>query len=261
MKSPLLHYEHFGHITLSPIVLLHGFLGDMRDWAPVFDRLGDQFGFLAIDLPGHGKSRELGLDFNFGQTSDAVFDVLNANNISKCHMLGYSMGGRIALYTAISNPDRFLTLILESCTAGVDDRANRLEFENRWSRRLRESSMKEFLPEWYSMVLFKTIREQPLFAELLNRRAQNDPMALSRVMVNLGSAKMPSMWSDMSELDIPIHYIYGEMDIKYKKLVSRMKKHAKNMTPHKIKNSGHNSHFENPDEFCNVIKTICAQKE
>ncbi|MBN1467024.1 2-succinyl-6-hydroxy-2,4-cyclohexadiene-1-carboxylate synthase [candidate division KSB1 bacterium] len=256
----MLHHIRFGPPTSSPIVLLHGFLGDSRDWSDVVRHL-NQFNFLAIDLPGHGKSRAIGLEYGFPQTAQAIIDVLDVNIISRCHLLGYSMGGRLALYTAIKYGSRFSSLLLESCTAGVPDRRQRVQFELELSRKLCHSDMADFVHQWYDMEIFNTTRQHARFAELVRRRSENDPVALSRVLVNLGSGTMPSLWRALRHLEMPLHYLFGEKDEKYAKIAREIEKQGVNVSLYSIKNSGHNAHFENPVEFCNVMQTILTDKE
>jgi len=60
---------------------------------------------------------------------------------------------------------------------------------------------------------------------------------------------------------VSIHFIYGELDKKYKSMEHGIQKQAKNVSLYEIKNSGHNTHFENPQEFCTVVKNILTSKE
>ncbi|MBN1561880.1 2-succinyl-6-hydroxy-2,4-cyclohexadiene-1-carboxylate synthase [candidate division KSB1 bacterium] len=260
MNPPMLHHVRFAPSTSAPIVLLHGFLGDTRDWHDVVRQLKD-FDFLAIDLPGHGRSRKIGLDYGFAQTARAIIDVLDINDISRCRLLGYSMGGRIALYTAMTYSARFSSLLLESCTAGVADRRRRRRFEAEWSRKLCMYDMADFVRQWYDMDMFASLRAHSRFAELLQRRSENDPIALSRVLLNLGSGNMPSLWRELRRLQMPVHYLFGEKDDKYAKIALEIEKQGATVSLYCIKDSGHNAHFENPVEFCNVLQSILTSKE
>lgn len=264
MNCPLLHAERFGSQHAAPVLLLHGFLGSLNDWHHVISLLNQDVDFLAIDLPGHGKSRYIGLDYGFDQTSAAIIKILEKQDIVSCPILGYSMGGRIALYTAFKFPQRFSVLFLESCSAGPQnsqEQQNRLEFERALSQKLASLSMPAFINDWYSAALFDSLRHHPRFNELVEARRRNDPASLSRVVHNLGSGHMPSLWHAMQHLPMPIHVIYGEQDDKYKPIAAQMVRQVKNGSLYEISNSGHNTHFENPEEFCNVIKKVLLKKE
>jgi 2-succinyl-6-hydroxy-2,4-cyclohexadiene-1-carboxylate synthase len=257
VTDSFLHFENFSKSS-APIVLLHGFLGATTDWQHIVTALEHEheFDFLAIDLPGHGDSKSIGLNYDFDQTAKAIIDILDASGISKCPMLGYSMGGRLALYTAIHYPDRFSQLFLESSTPGIedaDDREKRRQLEQRTSLKLKSMPISQFIAEWYKMKLFESISSHSRFAEMVKRRIQNDPHALSQILKNMGSGVMPSLWHELSALDMPIHVIFGEKDEKYKNMAKGMQQRGKNVTLHEIKNSGHNTHVENPAAFCRII--------
>lgn len=255
MNNAYLHFQRFGKSS-TPIVLLHGFLGDIKDWQHILAALEHEFDFLAIDLPGHGDSKSVGLNYSFDQTAKAIIDILDASGISTCPLLGYSMGGRIALYTAIHYPHRFSQLVLESCTPGIEDseqREKRRKLDQATSHKLNRMPIAQFIIEWYNMELFESISSHSGFAEMVQRRIQNDPCAVSQVLKNLSNGVMPSLWNDLGALDMPVHVIFGELDEKYKNIAKGMQRRGKNVTLHEIKNSGHNTHLENPAEFCRII--------
>ncbi len=85
-----------------PLVFLHGFLGNSADWEAVLSYLPDCPCF-GVDLPGHGSSP-------FSTTFD--FDP----PAPKFHLIGYSMGGRLALQYALRYPDRIAGLAIASRT-------------------------------------------------------------------------------------------------------------------------------------------------
>ncbi|MBN1482249.1 2-succinyl-6-hydroxy-2,4-cyclohexadiene-1-carboxylate synthase [candidate division KSB1 bacterium] len=264
MNFPLLHAERFGSQRTPPVLLLHGFLGSLNDWDQVIRLLNQDVDFLAIDLPGHGASRYIGLDYDFDRTAAEIIKILDDQGVATCPLAGYSMGGRIALYTAVKFPQRFSHLVLESCTAGVresQERQYRLKFEHELCQKLSSMSMPEFINDWYNAGLFDSLRQHARFNELVEARRRNDPASLSRVVHNLGSGHMPSLWHPMQHLHMPIHFIYGERDDTYKSIAAHMVRQAKNGSLYEICNSGHNTHFENPEEFCNVIKKVLLKKE
>ena len=106
-----------------PIVFLHGFLGTSSDWEPVCSFLPDCH-CIGIDLPGHGKSP-------FTKTFD--FD------IEKCHLIGYSMGGRLAMGYAAKYPERIASLTVIAGHPGLispEEKRLRLEADARWAKLL-----------------------------------------------------------------------------------------------------------------------------
>lgn len=98
----------------SAVVFLHGFLGTGEDWVPIMKAVSKSTRCIAIDLPGHGGSK---LQYHGGKNSDrpnlsveVMSEVLNKvlNNVTsgKVTLVGYSMGARISLYTALKSSDK-----------------------------------------------------------------------------------------------------------------------------------------------------------
>ena len=78
----------------APFVFLHGFLGNHNDWKPIADKL--PFHAIALDLPGHGNSPF---------TEDFCAALLQTlADLPPFHLIGYSMGGRLAAQFAAKHP-------------------------------------------------------------------------------------------------------------------------------------------------------------
>jgi 2-succinyl-6-hydroxy-2,4-cyclohexadiene-1-carboxylate synthase len=242
--------------------VLHGFLGSSLDWNHIVTFLEHDFDILTIDLPGHGQSVNIDSNYSFENVARAIVKILKQENISTCTLLGYSMGGRIALYTTLKYPDRFSQLILESCSPGIqsdEERTSRQQFEQNMIKKLEQFCMADFINDWYSMSLFDSLRAHPHYNEMIKRRVHNEASALIHSITNLGAGAMPSLWNDLARLDVPIHFVYGELDKKYKSIARGIQRQAKNVSLYNIKNSGHNTHLENPSEFSTVVKNILKE--
>ena len=79
------------------IVLLHGFLESMEIWEEYATLLSKRYRIVCIDLPGHGKSENIGYVHTMDLMADCVKEVLHSLQITKCIMIGHSMGGYVAL--------------------------------------------------------------------------------------------------------------------------------------------------------------------
>lgn len=101
----------------SAVVFLHGFLGTGGDWIPIMKAISSSTRCIAVDLPGHGGSK---LQYHSDNDSDrpnlsidVVTDVLCKvlNNLTpeKVTLVGYSMGARISLYTALKRSEKVYT--------------------------------------------------------------------------------------------------------------------------------------------------------
>ena len=110
-----LSYEYSGDRSGAPVIFLHGFMGCGDEWNEIVERLPELFCILP-DLPGHGRSvGDLTVDdCSFESTARSLIDLMDALELDTACLVGYSMGGRIALYTAIEYQQRFSGLVLET---------------------------------------------------------------------------------------------------------------------------------------------------
>jgi len=94
------------------ILLIHGFLGTQEVWSTYFDRLSKNFKVISLDLPGHGKSQNLGYVHEMGLMANLLFALLKELNVRKVVIAGHSLGGYVGLAFAELYPDHLLGLIL-----------------------------------------------------------------------------------------------------------------------------------------------------
>lgn len=104
------HYVESG--SGDPVVLIHGFSADLEMWNPVRYELSKQFHVIAIDCRGHGESGKPHEPSAYGiEMVNDVVRLLDHLGISKAHIVGYSMGGSIALKMLQTHPDRMLSVV------------------------------------------------------------------------------------------------------------------------------------------------------
>src|SRR5689334_338156 len=98
MSDPILGYDRVG--SGEPLVLLHGFGSTRDDFAALVPGLARDFDVLCIDLPGHGRSPMIDDRPSVAALTDAVAADLDAHGLDRVHLLGNSLGGRIAIELA-----------------------------------------------------------------------------------------------------------------------------------------------------------------
>ncbi|WP_448625497.1 alpha/beta fold hydrolase [Geodermatophilus sp. URMC 64] len=98
----------------QPLLLLHGMGSSRRDFAAVVPLLRQHFDVLAMDLPGSGHSRHLDERPTVAALADAVERTLDAENVGTVHVLGNSLGARIALELAVRGRARSVVAIAPS---------------------------------------------------------------------------------------------------------------------------------------------------
>src|SRR6185312_14336000 len=103
-----------------PLLLLHGFTGSHQSWHVLANRLGGGRRIVMIDLPGHGKSElPASQPWTFESVIDDLAWIIESQLGGDADVLGYSMGGRMALALALAHPHRMRRLILESASPGI----------------------------------------------------------------------------------------------------------------------------------------------
>lgn len=255
------HYSFRGNKAQPLILFLHGFMGNSHEFDDVISLLSDQFCCLTVDLPGHGKTQVLGGEecYRMSNTAHALIDWLDQLNVETCFLVGYSMGGRLALYLNLYFPHRFSKIVLESASPGLKlhrDRLERKQHDFELAKTLEESDFLSFLENWYAQPLFASLKKHPKFKYLIENRLQNNPVELAKSLRNLSSGCQPCLWEKIKENQNSLLLLAGEYDTKFIAINSEMAKLCQSATLEVVSNCGHNIHFENPKTFVANVLTF-----
>lgn len=248
----MLHYETSGSADGPPVCFLHGFMGSTRDWTPITDALYEDAYCIRVDLPGHGRSLNRPRhEYTMEGATQALADVLDDAGVHACNLVGYSMGGRAALYFATHHPGRVRTLVLESASPGLTSKADRsarrtVDAERADSIR---TDLLGFLAKWYRMPLFASLEQHGLVESMIDTRATNDSEEIARALEGLSVGAQPSLWERLEDLHIPALACTGELDSKYVEVVRHMAMGSHHMDTVIVPNAGHCVHAERPQAF------------
>jgi 2-succinyl-6-hydroxy-2,4-cyclohexadiene-1-carboxylate synthase len=254
-----LNYEWAGSRQNPVILYLHGFLGAGLDWWGIAGEIPGAFSHLFIDLPGHGQSYDseaANPEISFIGTAEQIIELLDQLNIAPCRLVGYSMGGRLALYLAWRYPARFSHVVIESAAPGLfsaAERASRQKQDEAVARRLETTPLQDFLEDWYSQALFAQMKSHPDYHKLLASRGGSDRRALAQALRGLSVAGQPSLWENLAEIKIPALLIYGALDDRYRQIMQAMAGRNPSFVLKSVEGCGHNVHFENSAEFVIII--------
>jgi 2-succinyl-6-hydroxy-2,4-cyclohexadiene-1-carboxylate synthase len=263
MKQYQFSYKLWGHRNHPKVFFLHGFLGSWADFTTIIEILGDRFCCLAVDLPGHGQTKilETGPNDGINETAESLIALLKYLDFTPCHLIGYSMGGRLALYLACHFPKQFKSLFLESASPGLattPEQFQRQQRDEQLAIQLETGSWPSFLSQWYEQPIFESLRHHPNFGLLLERRSQNCPQKLAQVLRTLGTGSQPSLWENLKDIRIPIHLMVGELDSKFIGINQNMLSHCQNAQLSIVANCGHVVHFEQPCAFLELLNIHLA---
>ena len=261
-----LAYHLQGDSSRPAILFLHGFMGDRLEFDQAIAILSKQFYCLAIDLPAHGLTEVTDQDiyYTIQSTAIAVIKFLDLLRINHCFLVGYSMGGRLGLYLTLHFPQYFYKVVLESASAGLSTaqaRGDRLAKDQQLATDLESDDLnfRLFLENWYQQPIFATMRSHQDFSQLLEKRLNNSPIKLAKSLRNLSVGLQPSLWESLSENQVPLLLLAGELDPKFVQINQQMEEICKYANLEIIPNCGHNTHFENSDLFAEKIYAFFNQ--
>jgi 2-succinyl-6-hydroxy-2,4-cyclohexadiene-1-carboxylate synthase len=254
-KSPQIqfHYQFQGNSQKPLILLLHGFLGSSDDWTEVIKYLSQHFYCLAIDLLGHGKTKLLTkMNISFEETASSIIEFLDQQNIDKCFLTGYSMGGRLALLLTLRYPQYFRKVVLESASPGLrteKERQERIIQDEKIAKDLELRDINLFLKKWYEQPIFRGLADHKNYPQLLQKRKDSDLSMLANSLRFLGTGKQPSLWGEIYQNKIPILLITGKDDIKFQNIAYKMAKLNEFIKVEVIAKCSHNVHFQRTGKF------------
>lgn len=250
----ILHAHWQGHHRSSKPVLvwLHGFLGDAQEWEDVQTHFA-HWPQLSLDLPGHGGSCAQRV-IDFEQLSQRITATLQHHRVTRYWLIGYSLGGRVALYHACRHGGEALAgVIVEGAHPGLTDdriRQQRQESDALWARRFRDNALAETLSQWYDQTLFDELSEQQK-KQLLTRRLHNHKEALAEMLVATSLSRQPWLLPEIQSLTVPFHYICGEWDHKFQQLATQSA-----LPYERVPAAGHNAHRANPHAFAHLVSRM-----
>jgi 2-succinyl-6-hydroxy-2,4-cyclohexadiene-1-carboxylate synthase len=252
------NYQAVGCSSNPAILFLHGFMGDCHEFDEAIAVLSNHFYCLAVDLPGHGKTQvtEDEQHYTMTNTAHGLIQFLESLRIQQSCLVGYSMGGRLALYLTLHFPNYFLKTVLESASPGLKtqaERDQRILKDLNLAKEL-EADFPSFLANWYQQPLFTSLRNYPNFGKLLEQRLQNDPSCLARSLCNLSTGRQPSLWKQLHQNLVPIRLLAGELDQKFIGINAEMSQVGKLMQFMIVSQCGHNIHFEDAIAFAEHIQ-------
>jgi 2-succinyl-6-hydroxy-2,4-cyclohexadiene-1-carboxylate synthase len=239
-------------------VLLHGFAGSASEWeGPVVDGLaGSGLLPVLVDLPGHGADTGVSDPSSF--TLVAALGRIESAGRWPTDLIGYSMGGRLALHYAVAHPNRVRRLVLESASPGLEresERAERRSADEALAARIESEGVEWFVDHWESQPMFETRRR--LDADELERRRnlriRNDPRSLAAALRGLGTAALPSLWDHLEQLDVPTLLVVGERDEKFVSVAERMARAMPSARIAMIPGAGHTVHLEAPAAWLEAV--------
>lgn len=234
--------------TQNPFVqAYHGFGGSGLDFSEVV--LRSKYSWNAVDLLGHGSSPAP----HDPALYSAQAQVEHCVSVAKGKvLLGYSMGGRLALQVLSKFPKLWSGAILVSTTAGLlEGREKRRTWDRAMADKILSEGLEHFWNHWSTLDIIRSqsTLPPPFKKQRRERRLALDPYALAASMIGFGAGTMPSIWMELSKIELPILLLTGTEDVKYREIATRLQASLPLCVHRSLDGCGHAPHLEAPDRF------------
>lgn len=249
------------------LLFVHGFLGEAADWNELRALLAPHLASDCFELPGHGAAPPV------AGPAGAWFPAAAARLRATCAALpvppvvvGYSMGGRLALYTALRFPEAAGGLVVLGADPGLRHPAARADRGARDEALAQElagargdAAFAAWLRRWYGLPLFGSLSRRRPFGGLLQRRLRQDPGQLAAALRGLSVARQPALWDALPELRCPALFIAGAGDAKYRALAERVAALGPRWQAALCPGAAHAVHLEQPEAVAGLIRRFAAE--
>lgn len=235
------------------IVLLHGFIESMEIWERFAETLSRKYRIVCIDLPGHGKSENIGYVHTMELMADCVKEVLRNLQISKCVMIGHSMGGYVALAFAEKHEENLRGFALFHSHAAPDPEEKKKDRDKAIQvvKRNPVVLINELVPN-----LFAPENRKKFSAEIEKIKKIADSMTRRGIINCLeGMKDRIDRQEILKNTRVPVLFILGEKDplMNYEMLKPQALL-SEQVQLLSLENAGHMGFIEAEEECCQAIR-------
>lgn len=249
----------------APLLLLHGFTGSHETWRHVVPHLSTNHVVLTLDLPGHGRSElPMSRPWNFASILGDLAWLIASLPDGAADVLGYSMGGRLALALAATHPERVRKLVLESASPGIaneQERQERQQSDERLADRLLEHGLAAFVAEWEHLPMWQSQATLDEADRVRQRqiRLGHTASGLAASLRATGTGAQPSYWEHLATLRPPTLLIAGARDDKFARIAAAMHEVIPDSRLETVPDAGHAVHLEQTDRYVHHLSTFLNQ--
>jgi pimeloyl-ACP methyl ester carboxylesterase len=240
------------------IVLLHGFLEDRSIWDQFSETLSPHYQIVTVDLPGFGQSENLSDVHTMALMAEAVNEVLVAEDIKHCILVGHSMGGYVAIELAAKFSDKLSGLVFFHSHVAADGDEARI---NRYRAiEIVKNNKKQFISSFIPL-LFAEKNINRFAKEIARLQQRSDAISAESVMASLaGMAVRNDRQELLGNLEIPVLFIIGKQDsrIPMDKIMPQVQlpRHSEAIILSEV---GHMGFLEEKEKTCTVLANFAAR--
>ncbi len=252
-----LNYFVVGEGTAA--TLLHGFTQSGRSWREVISTMPQGWRWVVPDLRGHGGTQTSpGAAFSMDACAADLEMLWDELGIEHTHLVGYSMGGRLALHVAARRQRRLTSILTIGAHAGLDGdaREGRRRDDEALAQRIEREGIEAFVEYWSALPMFAGLEKRgPTFvAEVRAERLRNSVSGLAASLRGMGAGVMDPVWRDLAQVGVPGTFVAGRLDDRYVAFASRLASAVPKGRLEIVPGAGHAVHLERPGEFARVLE-------
>lgn len=236
------------------MVLVHGLGDDHRAWRKVLPRLMLDHGVLLYDLRGHGQSDLGDADGTLHQLSEDLVSLMEVLEIPKALLVGFSLGGTIAMRAAIDHPDRVGGLGLIGTSSRVNSAAAAWYLERAEAGERSDPSLRRILDEDTENV-YRQVPAELQDGLTIRRQSTADPAGYANACRAMFSLHSEPLDDELDGIDVPTVLVAGEADQHCPPRASEIiASRIKGSSVRVLSGTGHPIPVERSDE---VVEEIC----
>lgn len=243
-----------------PLLMLHGFTGTAASWDEIAAALTPGRRVVRVDLLGHGRSScpRDPARYSLALAAQDLLAVMDALEIGEFGVVGYSLGGRVALHLALHAPERVRALVLESASFGIADpgeRASRRRQDEALAQMIERDGLEAFVNYWERLPLFESQRRLPpeVQASVRRQRLGQPANGLANSLRGAGAGTQECILPRLGALAMPALVVAGSLDAKYCAIAQAMSRALPHCRLRIVEGAGHNVHLERPGEYVRAL--------
>jgi 2-succinyl-6-hydroxy-2,4-cyclohexadiene-1-carboxylate synthase len=220
------------------VVFLPGFMQHADTWSPIAAAVGERYPVRLHEFENwtfHDRIREI-----------AAF-------APDCIVVGYSMGGRLALHAALDAP--FAGLVIVGASAGIEDadeRRRRRDADEELADWIEAHSIDEVVARWERNPVFAS-QSAELVASQRGGRLAHSPGDLAQLLRSAGQGALDPIWDRLGQLRMPVLALAGERDRSYRAASERIASLVPRGSSVVIPGAGHAAHLEAPEAVADAV--------
>ena len=221
------------------VLFIPGFMQRGDAWRPVAELLPERYPSRLLDHAEHsfeGRMREI---------LDSGASVL----------VGYSLGGRLALRAALRSPGSFSAVVLVGATAGIEEgplRVARAEADEKLASWMEAMPIEDIVGLWERQPLFADQSDALVEGQRAGRLA-HDPRELALLLRTAGQGVLDPVWHELRALELPLLAIAGARDDGYSAAARRLASVAPLGQAAIVEEAGHAAQLQQPERVASLI--------